>query len=69
MSRYQYRVNRPLAKDLLNKKLSGVCAGLARHFEVPRLLVRAAVVIVGFMVPTTTLVAYIVAALIMPNRR
>lgn len=63
-----YRVDRPLAKDLINKKLSGVCAGIARHFDVPRILVRGAVVIAGFMMPMVTLVAYVVAALIMPNR-
>ncbi len=63
-----YRVERPLAKDLVHKKISGVCAGVARHFDVPRLLVRAAVVVAGFMMPVVTLVAYVVAALIMPNR-
>ncbi|MEW6999679.1 PspC domain-containing protein [Colwelliaceae bacterium BS250] len=63
-----YRVDRPLAKDLINKKLSGVCAGIARHFDVPRILVRAAVVVAGFMMPMVTIVAYVVAALIMPNR-
>jgi phage shock protein PspC (stress-responsive transcriptional regulator) len=63
-----YRVERPLAKDLVHKKISGVCAGIARHFDVPRLLVRAAVVVAGFMMPMVTVVAYFVAALIMPNR-
>lgn len=63
-----YRVERPLAKDLVHKKVSGVCAGIARHFDVPRLVVRAGVVIAGLMMPMVTVVAYIVAALLMPNR-
>ncbi|TRX53478.1 PspC domain-containing protein [Thalassomonas sp. M1454] len=63
-----YRVERPLAKDLVHKKVSGVCGGIARHFELPRLLVRAVVVIAGLMMPMVTVVAYIVAALLMPNR-
>ncbi|MDG1732344.1 MAG: PspC domain-containing protein [Thalassotalea sp.] len=63
-----YRVERPLAKDLVHKKVSGVCAGIARHFDIPRLVVRAGVVIAGLMMPMVTVVAYIVAALLMPNR-
>lgn len=68
MSRNHYQVHRPLAKDLVNKRLSGVCAGIARHFELPTFCVRAIVVIAGVMMPLTTIVAYVVAALVMPNR-
>ncbi|WP_371374012.1 PspC domain-containing protein [Thalassotalea aquiviva] len=69
MSYHKYSTEPCLAKDLVHKKLAGVCAGIARHFELPRILVRAAVVILGLMMPVTTLVAYGVAALVMPNRR
>ncbi|WNC71701.1 PspC domain-containing protein [Thalassotalea psychrophila] len=68
MNTNKYHVERPLSKDSVNKKICGVCAGLARHFELPRFGVRAAVVIVGFMMPLATIVAYFVAALLMPSR-
>ena len=68
MNTNKYRVERPLSKDLVNKKISGVCAGLARHFELPKFGVRAAVVVIAFMMPLATVVAYFVAALLMPNR-
>ncbi|OUS26401.1 hypothetical protein A9Q98_10810 [Thalassotalea sp. 42_200_T64] len=68
MNTNKYRVERPLSKDLVHKKISGVCAGLARHFDLPRLGVRAAVVVFGFMMPVASVVAYVVAAFLMPNR-
>ena len=59
---------RALALDKRNKKISGVCAGFARYFEVDVTLVRVlwlAIAIstgVGF-------IAYLVAWLLMPNER
>lgn len=63
-----YLVKKPLTKDVLHKKLSGVCAGIAKHYQVPRLLVRVAAVLALFALPVVTGVAYIVAALLMPSR-
>ncbi|WP_371186809.1 PspC domain-containing protein [Thalassotalea maritima] len=57
-----------LRKDMANKTVSGVCAGVARYFDLPTIGVRAAVVVLGFMMPMTTIVAYFVAALVMPSR-
>ena len=68
MSYSNYKVERTLAKDLVNKKISGVCAGIARYFDLPRMGVRAAAIVLGFIMPLTALVAYFVAALVMPNR-
>jgi phage shock protein C len=68
MSTHNYRVNHTLRKDLVHKKISGVCAGIARHFELPRIIVRAAFVIAGLMAPLTVVVVYFVAALLMPNK-
>lgn len=56
-------------KDMVHKKVSGVCAGLARHFGVPATVVRVGAIVLGFMAPMMTLVAYGVAAVLMPNRR
>jgi phage shock protein C len=66
MSRY-VEVNR-LYKDPIHRKVSGVCAGLAKHWSVPRLLVRAAAVICLITLPTVTAIAYITATILIPNR-
>ncbi len=57
-----------LAKDNLNKKLFGVCAGIARHVGVDRWFIRMLAVLGFFMMPGPMLVAYFVAVLIMPTR-
>ncbi len=69
--RYQqeYSVNKTLAKDMRNKKLSGVCAGIAKHYEVPRIAVRIASVVALITFPVATGVAYVVAAVLMPNSK
>jgi len=64
----EFLINKTLHKDQVNKKLSGVCAGLAKYYELPRFGVRLAVVVSLFAFPVVTGVAYIVAALLMPNR-
>jgi phage shock protein PspC (stress-responsive transcriptional regulator) len=66
MSRY-FEVNR-LYKDSIHRKVSGVCAGLAKHWSVPRLLVRAAAVVCLILLPTVTAIAYITATILIPNR-
>lgn len=63
-----YSVNKTLAKDVLNKKLSGVCAGIAKHYQVPRLAVRAGAIVALVTFPVATGVAYVVASLLMANR-
>ncbi|TLU64342.1 PspC domain-containing protein [Thalassotalea litorea] len=68
MSKVKYKIERSIAKDQVHKKLCGVCAGLARHFSMPRIVVRVLAILALIMMPTVTLVAYGVAALIMPNR-
>ena len=63
-----YSVNKTLTKDILHKKLSGVCAGIAKYYDFPRLAVRIAAVIALVLLPVATGVAYFVAALLMPSR-
>jgi len=58
-----------LSKDSANKKLSGVCAGIARHYDLPRLGVRIAAIAALIMLPVATGVAYIVASVLLPEAR
>jgi phage shock protein C len=67
-SDHNYSVNKTLSKDTRYKKLSGVCAGIAKHYELPRLVVRAATVCALLMFPVATGVAYMVATLLMPTK-
>lgn len=46
----------------------GVCAGLAESFDWPLWLTRLAALALGWFFPVTVVVAYVVAALIMPER-
>ncbi|GLX78045.1 hypothetical protein tinsulaeT_13850 [Thalassotalea insulae] len=58
-----------LTKDLMHKKVSGICGGIARHYQLPRLGVRIAAIVSLFMFPVVTAVAYITAAILLPERR
>jgi phage shock protein C len=66
--RNEYIANKTLRKDIQHKKLSGVCGGIARHYELPRLVVRVAAVLALLMFPVATGVAYLVAAILMPSQ-
>ena len=58
-----------LTKDTSDKKISGVCSGIAKYFDIDPTLVRVLTVlliIVTGLVPG--LIAYIIAALIMPQK-
>lgn len=66
MRRY-FEVNR-LYKDSTHRKVSGVCAGLAKHWGVPRLLVRVVAVVCLITLPMVTAIAYITATLLIPTR-
>lgn len=63
----QYDVNR-IYKETLNKKVSGVCAGIARHFGMELWLVRLLTVIAFFMFPVPIALAYLVAVVLLPSR-
>ena len=52
----------------MNGKISGVCAGLARHWDVPRLLVRTVAVVCLIALPMVTAVAYVTATILIPKR-
>ena len=62
-------INNRLSKDSLHKKLSGVCAGIAKHYDLPRIAVRIAAIGALIMLPVATGVAYVVASVLLPESR
>ncbi|TMM47941.1 PspC domain-containing protein [Colwellia ponticola] len=62
-------IKRALSKDIRNKKLTGVCAGIAKHYDLPRLAVRVAAVAAFIMLPVVTGVAYVVASMLLPRSK
>ena len=62
----EYSINNTLAKDVIHKKLSGVCGGIAKYYNLPRIVVRVGAIAALLMFPVATGVAYLVAALLMP---
>ncbi|WP_448549558.1 PspC domain-containing protein [Thalassotalea fusca] len=64
-----YSVEKPLSKDAVHKKLSGVCSGIAKHYNLPRVAVRLGAILALITFPVATGVAYLVATLLMPTSR
>ncbi len=64
----EYSVNKTLTKDLVHKKLSGVCGGIAKHYNLPRIVVRVGAIVALLVFPVATGVAYLVATLLIPNK-
>ena len=56
-----------LYKSSMDKKLAGVCGGLAEYFNIDSTLVRLGWVVFGLL-GGSGLLAYIIAAIIMPDR-
>ena len=56
----------PLVRPHLGRKIGGVCLGLAHHLAMDATLVRIAVVFLTIVFPPT-LIAYIVAWIVMPE--
>ena len=51
-----------------DKKLTGVCGGIAEYFEVDPTLVRLGWVVLSFTPPFPGVIAYILASIIIPKR-
>jgi phage shock protein PspC (stress-responsive transcriptional regulator) len=62
-------ISRSLSRDCDHKKVSGVCAGIAKHFDLPRVVVRIAAIGALIMLPVATAVAYVVASMLLPDSR
>ena len=56
-----------LYKSSTDKKLAGVCGGIAEYFNIDSTLVRLGWVVFGLL-GGSGLLAYIIAAIIMPDR-
>jgi phage shock protein PspC (stress-responsive transcriptional regulator) len=53
--------------DKRHRKLGGVCAGVARYFNIQSLFVRLGTVVVFFIAPQVVLIAYGLAYLILDD--
>ena len=62
-------IGNPVCKDSLNRKLTGVCAGVARHFGLPVWLVRGATIVFGLFYPMAAIFGYGLASLLMPTKK
>jgi phage shock protein PspC (stress-responsive transcriptional regulator) len=62
-------IDNTLAKDSVHKKLSGVCAGIAKHYDFPRVAVRIAALGALILFPVATGVAYVVASVLLPESK
>ena len=60
-------VSKKLFKSSVNKKLCGVCGGIAEYFDVDPTLIRLLWVVVT-LCGGAGLLAYIIAAIIMPSQ-
>jgi phage shock protein PspC (stress-responsive transcriptional regulator) len=68
MNMSEHKVSRPITKDRVNRKVSGVCAGLAKHFDVSVNVVRVGTVIATLMFPVPMVLGYGLAALLLTDR-
>ncbi|MGH9212416.1 MAG: PspC domain-containing protein [Acidimicrobiales bacterium] len=57
-----------LYREPEDKKLAGVCSGLADYFGVDPTIVRLALVVIGFASGFAVVVAYVIAAIVIPTR-
>ena len=60
--------SRRLCRDSERGVILGVCAGVAECFDWPVWLTRIGALALGWFFPVTVVVAYVVAALVMPER-
>jgi phage shock protein C len=61
---HRHRLHRDSERGLV----FGVCAGIAEHFDWPAWVIRIGALALGWYFPTAAVVAYVVAALILPQR-
>ena len=60
------RMKKKLYKSKFDKKLCGVCGGIAEYFELDSTLVRLAWILFTVL-GGSGIIAYIIAAIVMPN--
>ncbi len=54
-------------RDLDSGVISGVCAGVARYFDIDAVWVRAAALVGLFVATPVTLLAYVAAVILLPR--
>lgn len=64
---YSVRPNTGLYRDVRRKVFTGVCAGIARHFDVKPIWIRIGFVIAFVFAAPLPLVVYIIATFLMPR--
>lgn len=52
-----------------DKKITGVCGGIAEYFQVDSTLIRLGWVVLSFFPPFPGIIAYILAFIIIPKRK
>jgi phage shock protein PspC (stress-responsive transcriptional regulator) len=57
----------PFSRPREGKKIAGVCAGVARHFELDVTLVRIVWIVLVFVPPVPGLIAYLACWIAMPK--
>ncbi len=62
-----YDTNR-IYRDTVRKKVTGVCAGLAKHYGLEAWMVRLGTVVAFLMFPVPIAIAYVLATLLLPTR-
>ena len=58
---------RPLTRSVYDKKIAGVCAGVAKYLDVDVTVVRVIWLILTFFPPSVGLIAYIIGWIVMPK--
>ncbi len=57
-----------LHRDTIRGKVSGVCAGIAKHFSVETWIVRIVAIAALIFMPVPTAVAYVLAVVLLPTQ-
>ncbi|NRA69871.1 MAG: PspC domain-containing protein [Gammaproteobacteria bacterium] len=55
-------------KDTQHALVSGICAGLARGFSIPRKWVRITALVLLLVMPITTIILYLIASVVLPPK-
>jgi phage shock protein C len=66
-SSYGTRQQRPLRRPRLDRKIAGVCAGLASYMDVDVTLIRIIFLVLLFWPPGVGLILYVVCWIVMPQ--
>lgn len=62
-----FDASRPLRRNSADKRISGVCGGIARYFNVDSTIVRVIATILLLVTPGAMLLIYIVCTILMPK--